>query len=91
MRGPTTPVCGAEASCDEPAANVTLVFSQRGVEAARTTTSDAGRYRIVLRPGTYAVRARAKTALGRAVEPARVSVVAGRMRTVDFSIDTGIR
>jgi hypothetical protein len=91
MRGPTTPVCRAGSPCDAPAANVTLVFSHDAADVARTTTTRLGMYRIVLRPGIYSVRALHAGKLGRALAPAQVRVVAGRMRTVDFSIDTGIR
>ena len=51
------------------------------------TTSDTGRYRILLAPGIYAVRANR----GRRLEPSRVTVRRGILAVSDFSIDTGIR
>jgi hypothetical protein len=84
--GPLTPVCTAEAPCYAPAKNVTLRFTRSGY-VARTATSDTGRYRILLAPGTYAVRANR----GRLIEPSRVIVRGGVLAGRDFSIDTGIR
>ena len=91
MRGPVTPVCRVGDPCAKPAAGVTLVFSRDGSEVARTKTSLRGRYRIALRGGWYAVRALPLTRIGRGISPGRVRVVAGRTRTVDFALDTGIR
>ena len=90
MRGPTSPVCRADDPCDEPAANVTLLFSRNGEIVARATTTDAGRYRIALAPAAYAVRVRGVSKVAR-IDPARVRVFAGVVRRVDFDIDTGIR
>src|SRR5690242_14804910 len=89
-RGPIPPVCRVDDPCDEPAANVTLTFVRACVVAARVETGDAGGYRIRLAPGTYAVRVRPVSKIG-SVSPMRVRVIAGRMRRVDFAIDTGIR
>lgn len=89
-RGPITPVCQTGEPCDGPAAGVTLAFLRAGVEAARVRTNDAGGYRIRLAPGVYVVRIRPASKIGK-LSPTRVRVVAGRMRRVDFAIDTGIR
>jgi hypothetical protein len=85
--GPLTPVCTAEIPCYGPAKNVTLRFTRSGYVARTVTTSDTGRYRILLAPGTYAVRANR----GRLIEPSRVVVRGGVLAGRDFSIDTGIR
>jgi hypothetical protein len=85
--GPLTPVCTAEIPCYGPAKNVTLRFTRSGYVARTVTTSDTGRYRIFLAPGTYAVRANR----GRLIEPSRVVVHGGVLVGRDFSIDTGIR
>jgi hypothetical protein len=90
-RGPIAPVCVAEQPCDEPAAHVTLLFSRASVVVARVVTDGQGRYRIRLRAAVYTVRRPGGTAIGRKLEPSRVRVDAGRVRRVDFSIDTGIR
>jgi len=90
MRGPITPVCREGVPCDEPAANVVLVFSQSGRVVARTTTGRDGRYRLALRPGRYGVRTTRLT-LGSGLSPRIVVVPRYRMARVDFEIDTGIR
>ena len=70
MRGPVTPVCVAELPCDEPAANVTLLFIQKGAVIVRAVTNAQGRYRVRLPPGVYVVRrAIADATIDRKVEP----------------------
>jgi len=86
-RGPVTPMCVAELPCDEPAPGVSLVFTRGGNEIARTRSHAGGIYRIVLPAGSYTV----KPLSGRRMTPVSARVVQGRMRRVDFSIDTGIR
>ena len=90
-RGPIMPVCMVDQPCDEPAANVRLVFVRSGTVVARARTSETGRYRVALAPGRYAVRLPGKPAIGRIVKPQTVRVLRGRYSRVDFSIDTGIR
>jgi hypothetical protein len=91
MRGPVTPVCVAEQSCDEPAANVTLLFVHKGAVIARTVTNAEGRYRLRLPAGLYSVRRAASTPVARNLEPDHARVYRGRVTRLDFSIDTGIR
>jgi hypothetical protein len=86
-RGPITPVCQEGVPCSAPAKHLKITFVRAGI-AKSVVTGSNGRYSILLAPGTYAVRFptarfgfRPRTAL----------VVAGRMSTRDFSIDTGIR
>ena len=90
-RGPIMPVCMVDQPCDEPAANVRLVFLRNGVVVSRVRTNATGRYRVALAPGRYAVRLPGKPALGRVVKPQTARVLRGRYSRVDFSIDTGIR
>jgi hypothetical protein len=90
-RGPITPVCVAEQPCDEPAKNVTLLFSRSDHVVGRVVTDAAGHYRLRLPAGAYTVRRPSTAALDRKLEPNRVRVYAGRLSRVDFSIDTGIR
>jgi hypothetical protein len=52
----------------------------------RARTNDAGRYRVRLAAGTYAVRADT----GITITPAKVLVRGTTMRR-DFAIDTGLR
>jgi hypothetical protein len=86
--GPLTPVCSPVTPCDGPARHATLAFTRNGT-TRRTTTDDFGRYRIRLAPGWYAVRT--SVGIGQSPQPARVRVVAGRFRLVNFVADTGIR
>jgi len=90
-RGPIAPVCVAEQPCDEPAKNVALLFSRTESVVARVVTDGQGRYRIRLRAGFYSVRRPGAARFDRKIEPNRVRVYAGRVKNVDFSIDTGIR
>ena len=90
MRGPIMPVCREGVPCDEPAANVVLVFTQSGRAVARTTTGRNGNYRLMLRPGRYGVRTTTRT-LGSGLSPRVVLVPRYRVARVDFDIDTGIR
>jgi hypothetical protein len=91
-RGPITPVCAIEVPCDEPAANVTLLFTRNDAVVGRAVTNDAGRYRLRLPAGTYGVRRPgASGPFDRKLEPNHARVYAGRSNRVDFSIDTGIR
>ena len=90
-RGPTMPVCMVGQPCDEPAANVKLVFVRRGIAAGRARTDAQGRYRVILRPGRYSVRVPGLPSIGRDVTPATVLDVRGRFVRVDLFIDTGIR
>ena len=92
MRGPVTPVCVAELPCDEPAANVTLLFIQKGAVITRAVTNLQGRYRVRLPAGGYTVRrAVASAPVDRNLEPNHARVYGGRLTRLDFSIDTGIR
>lgn len=89
MRGPTVPVCRVGLPCTAPAPGVVLVFRAPG-RTVRARTDAHGRYRVELAAGSWAV-ALTRTGIGTALMPAHVRVVAGRMRTVGLSIDTGIR
>ena len=90
MRGPVRPVCDDSKPCDEPAPGVVLRFKRDGRVVARVTTGSGGRYRVLLRPGRYAV----STPNGRPVgglSPRLVRVPSGRVARVNFHIDTGIQ
>jgi hypothetical protein len=91
VRGPIAPVCVAEEPCTEPARNVTLLFSRNSRIVGRAVTDTAGRYRVRLPAGVYAVRRPGSMGIGRGIEPNHARVSAGRFSRVDFSIDTGIR
>jgi hypothetical protein len=84
--GPLTPVCRVGTPCSGPAKNTALLF-QHVFKIYRVTTDSYGNYRIPLAAGSYGVRA----SKGISLRPAVVTVVAGRMRIVNLTIDTGIR
>jgi hypothetical protein len=90
-RGPITPVCAFEQPCDEPAPNVTLLFTRNGNVVGRAVTDADGHYRVRLPAGAYFVRRPSSTAIDRKIDPNRVWVAAAHTRRIDFSIDTGIR
>ena len=86
-RGPIAPICQEGVPCSAPAKHIKITFVRAGV-AKTVLTGANGRYSILLTPGTYAVRfPSAKFGF----RPRSAVVVAGRMTTRDFSIDTGIR
>jgi hypothetical protein len=91
IRGPITPMCVAEEPCTEPAKSVTLLFSRNGRVVGRAVTDSAGRYRLRLPAGVYAVRRPPPLGIGKGIEPNHARVYARRFVRVDFSIDTGIR
>ena len=90
MRGPTAPVCRTGMPCSAPAVRTVLVFRRAG-HVVRATTDAKGRYRVALSPGSWTVSLAHRTRLGRGIAPTRTRVAAGVFRTVDLSIDTGIR
>ena len=90
MRGPTQPVCQITEPCEEPARGVKLVFSRAGKVVARATTDKKGWYRVTLRPGRYAVTTQ-NPRVGKEPTPKSATVPKGRVKRLDFDIDTGIR
>lgn len=90
MRGPTTPVCREDDPCEKPAAGLVLVFSRSGSVAARVTTTRAGTYVVRLRAGWYTVTTPGR-GVGSGITPRAARVLAGRIRRVDFHLDTGIQ
>jgi Carboxypeptidase regulatory-like domain len=86
-KGPTQPVCMAEKPCSAPAAGVKLFFSRK-TDTKSVVTDAHGRYSIRLRPGLYQVEIKGAKF---GVRPRSVSVPVGAFKTVNFTIDTGIR
>jgi hypothetical protein len=86
-KGPTQPVCSPDLPCTAPLASGKLLFTRAG-RTTSTTTDVAGGYRIMLAAGTYSVRVGDGK---RRVSPATIAVVSGRVRHVDFLVDTHIR
>jgi hypothetical protein len=90
MQGPTSPVCRAADTCEEPARGVILQFRHNGKVAAEVKTSQAGRYFVNLSTGSYAVKALGRR-IGSGLTPRAVRVPRGQNARVDFSLDTGIQ
>ena len=90
-RGLTMPVCYEHIPCEEPAAGVTLTFTQvNGTKVRRAVTRATGFYRVALPVGgRYAV----KVTGGRVAKltPASVRARRGLDARLDFYIDTGIQ
>jgi hypothetical protein len=86
-RGPITPVCQVDEPCDEPARRITLTFVGEGTRV-RVTTSEEGRYRVALAPGTYEIRVARRLGF---LKERGVRVLRGRFTRRDILIDTGIR
>jgi len=91
MRGPIQPVCRVNEPCDEPARGVKLLFYRSGKLVARATTNQRGWYRVTLKPGAYTVRTNRPSQFEKVPDPSQVRVPRGRVKRVDFQIDTGIR
>jgi hypothetical protein len=86
-------VCRRGTPCTEPAGGIRLSFVRNNTTVAFPLIAKDGRYTLALPAGTYYVNFenRDRTAgVGRLV-PDIVRVIAGRTRTVDFLIDTGLR
>lgn len=88
-RGPILPVCVAGKPCAAPAPRVVVVFRRAG-RTVQTRTDAKGRYRVALAPGIWTVSL-TRAGIGNRIAPRQARVVAGRLRLVDLSIDTGIR
>jgi hypothetical protein len=89
-RGPITPVCRTGTPCSAPAGGIQLQFLQDGGFVAGTGVAEDGTYSIDLPTGTYTVSVD-PLQTGR-ISPGTVRIPNdGSTRTVDFSIDTGIR
>ena len=84
-------VCLDGGACNGGASDITLAFSAEGRAVKRVVSNDTGRYRIMLRPGTYTVTAPLMDSPKVRVFPKTVRVVKGSFRRVDFTVDTGVR
>jgi hypothetical protein len=87
---PAGPVCIEGEACTKPARGVLLTFRRDGRVRASVRTTQDGTYRVLLRPGRYAVFAPGFR-IGTGVTPPAVRVLADRVARVDLEIDTGIQ
>jgi len=83
--------CLDSSACNGGASGIVLAFSTDGRAVKRVTSNATGRYRIMLRPGTYTVTAPLMESPRVRVSPKTVRVVKGSYRRVDFLVDTGVR
>ena len=82
----------ADTPSSKPLANATFVVEdEKGAEVASFTTDDAGRFRVPLTPGHYAVSKEGKKHGIGHYGPFDVDVEAGRKTKVQWECDTGIR
>jgi hypothetical protein len=82
----------ADTPSSKPLANATFVVeNEKGAEVASFTTDDQGRFRVPLTPGHYTVSKEGKKHGIGHYGPFDVDVVAGRMTSVQWECDTGIR
>ena len=77
LRGHVT-IC--RTTCAGSAKHVTLLF-RYVFKISNATTDGSGNYHISLGPGSYAVNSHSGT-----IRPAIVTVTAGRVRTVNFTL-----
>ncbi len=74
-----------------PLANAAFVVENENSEVASFTTDDHGRFRISVPPGHYKVSIKGKRpGIGR-YGPFEVDVAPGKMTTVQWECDSGIR
>jgi hypothetical protein len=88
--GPTCPVEVQGSPCPPGLWTGEVTATDASGRVFRTTTDDRGSYSLSLAPGSYQVVP--VTSAGPPFgKPTSVVVVAGAMRRVDLSVDTGIR
>jgi Carboxypeptidase regulatory-like domain len=82
----------ADTPSSKPLPNATFVVeNEKGAEVTSFTTDDQGRFRVPLTPGHYTVSKEGKKHGIGHYGPFDVDVVAGRMTSVQWECDTGIR
>lgn len=91
LAGPRCPVVVAESPCpDTPWSGTVRVVEADGTVVAETRTDAQGRFEVPVPPGTYSVLAGASAGPGSGAVHG-VRVIAGRITSVDLTVDTGIR
>lgn len=88
--GPTTPVCIVGKPCSRAAAGVELDFYRNGRRRGHVVSGRRGGFRLLLRPGSYTVRA-ILAGRPRPVSPSKITIGRGRLLRRSFLVDTGIR
>jgi hypothetical protein len=81
----------ADGPTSRPLANASFAVESEKGEVASFTTDTQGHFRTSLRPGHYKVSMKGrKSSIGR-FGPFEVDVLAGKMTTVQWECDSGIR
>ena len=81
----------ADAPASIPLANVTFAVEKNDGEATSFITDDQGRFRVSLPPGHYKISLKGrKSSIGR-FGPFEADVAPGKMSTVQWECDSGIR
>ena len=81
----------ADAPGSVPLASATFVVENNNAEVASFTTEDNGHFRAALPPGHYKISLKGrKSSIGR-FGPFEVDVSAGKITTVQWECDSGIR
>jgi hypothetical protein len=81
----------ADAPGSVPLANASFVVEKNNGEVTAFITDDKGRFRVSLPPGHYEISLKErKTTIGR-FGPFEVDVSAGKITTVQWECDSGIR
>ena len=90
-RGPVTPVCQANVSCDAPF-SATFSVERNGQRIAQFHSDSDGRFTVMLAPGTYTVVPAADAPiLSPESQVKTVQVMTGGLTDVRLEFDTGIR
>jgi len=81
----------ADSPGSKPLANAVFVVENQTGEVASFTTDDQGRFRTSMPPGHYKVSIKGRKGTIGHFGPFEVDVVAGKMATVQWECDSGIR
>lgn len=89
-RGPITPVCQVGVPCDAPfSAGFEVLLGQ--IAVTRFQSDSAGRYQVLLAPGTYVVVPDPNAPIFPKGQTRQVTVGPVGMTPLDLEFDTGIR
>jgi hypothetical protein len=81
----------ADAAASVPLANATFAVEKNNAEMTSFVTDDQGRFRVSLPPGHYQISLKGrKSSIGR-FGPFEADVAPGKMSTVQWECDSGIR
>ncbi len=80
----------ADTAAAKPLAATEFVVKQEGKVVTTFRTDAAGKFKVQLAPGHYSVTKKEASRIG-FYGPFEVEVMAGKMRSVDWECDSGIR